>query len=884
MLEFYFGSHSDLFPENDVVASNKEKIEEKKDAVGNVDGEENYASEMDEFVPVLFDDEGATGSSEASDGIGLLGSIWNLGAAAISLPGRAVGATVQGALDVGKIAVNKAKETANKAKDAAVGFVKDAALSNYMSLFPDFVKGANNDIKESEERMADLDQHYIRFYKWVSRLAVKNGVSAFYDNVGLDYAPKDCIENVIKMNVAEGFANLAQHLKEMPKECNVFINLVILLDRTIKEQLPENMDALSEKELNVVFCKVVEEIFKLFFPKGAASIKAPIAEKEWRITEYLFRLGISYCVPYLLDFNLPLRKGFEDRVSLEAKARKGLGTDRDLIHILKKPTPFIKAQIMNYVNSNVNLTEIIKSVLDIEFAASPIATSPIEARRNSYTPSIPKAPKLREQRRYSVDHHGDAGAHKSKALRNDKQMKNFSHHELAAYLSDSIQKLLSTNEPELQKSGLFIEDCIINLVLACLAKGVDFAIFEEPNHVKPSEAAAAVQAEEDNSVQENSIFWKLTMQLFKKLKAFGFPDSEVENSQFNEALARFIAELPLPNIPGFSYVKKLDIEKLDNKRLDNEKLGVKKSEFIEKSEFIKKIEILLKPEIMAAAASWERLNLRQSNPYNDMRAYPLDKEVKALINQLVDLIIKKNLDLYFTNDPINLIHQIDSINDLIHQFFPNLKLEPETIELFKKSISNVSQKAAPHSEQNFINSLKFSIYTIALLLYQKIKKANPVADDSSLLLQFLGNLFKEFQYVFGMTDQEQDELKATFKKMNIKSRLETEKGFYLGKCSEFENTIKNHPEKESLQKIIDLNSQLVLTDQRLHKLEKQLEKNFSILENLPLLNVENGRRDWKWDKERLQLLRDALDFHFNNELKVYGIRSITNHNIKLRND
>lgn len=236
----------------------------------------------------------------------------------------------------------------------------------------------------------------------------------------------------------------------------------------------------------------------------------------------------------------------------------------------------------------------------------------------------------------------------------EKAIQEMSEKQLASWIVDGLHALLHSNDPAIANAGFFVNDMLQNLMLGLMAKGTELVI-PQAEQVAPNEFIKKV----------------LIDRLIAKIKALSQAGEITEQD-----LKDFLSDMPLPPL-----VKDLLSPLLAAKSKELQKVfdPFKKSHELYQSAFRK---------FQAMEGGQQLLSL-----------------TGKLTNEIVDAALRNNQELM---DATGLS---DTLENLLTQFLPGMKIDEELKAWFK---SNISSFGVDPAQTYSIGILKESIHAVIL--------------------------------------------------------------------------------------------------------------------------------------------------------------------------
>ena len=372
---------------------------------------------------------------------------------------------------------------------ASAGFISDR-MSAYLEN-----GGAKKAIAASEQRMMCLDDssQFIGFQRVASESIAEFISSGYLDGLnesGIKLT-KEEVKDLIKMNIAHGFANLAEKIHDKNADissANSLTIMISLIHEAISKEFPipvtddpnaVDADLKNAALKDAAFKRITDDIIGLMFPEGVPDLQLPGLHFltnlpiVGRVSNVLQFLLVGKIAPALsgiyTTFKADLDKTNAQVNDWTSDIQGRMGVQGDLSAALGTPTALVKEYALSYVNSNPTLVKTIANKL----------------AQNSGNP------KPANERPSEA---GEAAAVPSESV-NEEMTASIENQEVAAWLLDSVRGILRTKDPELLKSAQFAQDCLTKFTLGLLAKGAD-VIMPKKEEVQAGDVQVGVKKED----------------------------------------------------------------------------------------------------------------------------------------------------------------------------------------------------------------------------------------------------------------------------------------------------------------------------------------------------------------------------------------------------
>lgn len=419
---------------------------------------------------------------------GLLNKIAGIAQQGINKTRNIIGGTVEIAQDIGKV--------------VRVFWDPATYLMTYQKKLAGEVD-ANVLSAETRLKTAIPDPQFYEFSLYLrnillQNLSLKNDIPNFvvpYTRGKKVVIRKDLVDHLIKINLANGFANLAETLNknkhQIPNYENQspLVNFVALLSSRVGKLIPADKLAEIEKrrfanegknqdltELKNMFGDISKELLVLFFPNGMNDIVMPGMEMNIVKWEYFQNLILDKVKSLIQNFffqsYLPTKKSPQTKQGWVSKIQSYVGPHK-IEPLVEAPTLFLTAFITKYIQTNPKAIDLVQG----------------------------------ELKKYGINHGQQENRYR----------------QLAEWGLQSVQSLLTSGDPALIRAGQFIKDLISDLTLCLISKGAGLLIPE-------------------NEVINRNQFLKYIIELvIKKIQTMD--GQTVPSDQF---WRDFINDLPLP--------------------------------------------------------------------------------------------------------------------------------------------------------------------------------------------------------------------------------------------------------------------------------------------------------------------------------------------------
>jgi len=381
----------------------------------------------------------------------------------------------------------------------------------------------------------------------------------------------------------------------------------------------------------------------------------------------------------------------------------------------------------------------------------------------------------------------------------------------ANWFVESTQAMLHTEDPNLLGLGHFVEKSFSNLTLALLANGAKLAI------------------PEGEVVGENQFIKVLTDLVTAKFKALGrgavIPDQVWKD---------FVNELPLPPL-----LKRILLP-----------IVIAKS---------KELQAMSQDQ----TAKLDKINKLYIDTELEVRGFNRGEELLSISNKISDLIIGrllgKNIDL------ISTFGLGDTVEELLAQYLPGVKIDDTLKDWFKKNLSSLGSSGVEGSLES-VAMLKRGVQALILkALANTIKKNIQRGDDYAA--QLLHNIHQAFiSALSGFGESQRKELEEAFK---VQSKIHAKKE----EIEALEDAQVKKPEGLTLEQnslldnILQANTRYTRAQQYIVSLNESLDETFKKLNEVPANEVPANEVpanevpvDVRWSRESLPLIRQAMAF------------------------
>lgn len=651
----------------------------------------------------------------------------------------------------------------------AVSRVGSAAKKAYNSYTAQSLD-ANNKVQAAQARMmgAVNDQHFVDLHNFVSQSATTSLKNQFRQLGGAALAPlnDDVLEDIIKINLANAFANLAESVRAnkeaIPNYENQssLVNLLILLSQKGGAHVPSaaELATKSDRELRNIFREFAGDILTLMLPDQFSNLILPPGYSLATLPG--FRTAIYNLIQYsllpdlLIEIYIPLRGNPDILAGWKAGIEKRIGPDQDINALTAAPAVLVTELSKGFIQFNPTSIGVLTEAL---------TGSPFVKDRSAVASDKIKVLERLDDRELTLERQSK-----------EKMIRNMSNEGLASWILQSAQTLLNSSDPSLAGASTFLKGVMNRLTLGLLAKGTD--------KILPGNQP------DDQPIDPNKFIEKLLEGAVEKLR--GLSDQE----QITEKdIQEFIKDLPIP--PLFQGV----IVPL---------LTSKAANLVKRLQGIKK--------------DWAQIL-----DYDKVKAKVLKYEggarLVSISDQIADTIVNeamaRNLNLLDT------FGLEDSLDSLIDKYLPGVKIDSKLKEWLKANINTLGvDRGSLHS----IDLLKEILRTVLLQTLTKTIETKFDNQPELFTNQLLRHLKEGFKKSFPQfTDREREVLSDAAEIHRQIKLQDQEKEKVLAKVKEFKKSLNGLPqaEKEAVQQGLQLSTRLSNTQEQVRKLKDTLNSN-----------------------------------------------------------
>lgn len=378
------------------------------------------------------------------------------------------------------------------------------------------------------------------------------------------------------------------------------------------------------------------------------------------------------------------------------------------------------------------------------------------------------------------------------------QMAQLSQFQLANWFVESTQAMLQTEDPHLLGLGRFVNNGLNNVTLALLAKGANLAI------------------PEDEVVKENQFIKELTDRMVAKVGSFT-GEEEIPEQFWKD----FVQDLPLP--PA---VKELLVP-----------LAIEKA---------KSLQALLKDKTSEVKEIDDLYVATESKVRGFKRGEELLSISEKISERVISQLLEKNIGL------ISTFGLGDTFEELLTQYLPGVKIDDDLKEWFKENLSALGVSKNGGSPKS-VEMLKRGIQAVILKALVNTIETNFKNDSEDYAAQLLNNIHQAFiKALSGFDESQRKELELAFV---IQTKIQTKKDEIdaLGKVLAEKPKDLTSAQMTLLDETLQANMRFIKAQDYIASLDSNLD------ETLRKLNqVFKGE---PWTKDELPLIGQALVLH-----------------------
>lgn len=691
-------------------------------------------------------------------------------------------------------------------------------------------------INLAKERMvkATDDPQFIELYDFFNKLVTDNIVKSVNEtleqsstfsltNIVGTIIGTENIETMIRVNIANGFANLAENIKkEIQNNPDLkgqpsFAVLMSLICKKINAKMGDiNLNKLKPEEQKKVFNEIADDIMTLLFPNRIEDFKTPGWARFGKlVSPYVgaYSMIQSKIANLLLANYQQIAENPEKNEKWTKEIQNKIGK-YDIDPITKAPTVLLTEYVKNIIKTDGALIDLVKSNLD-SLTLSPNA-SEIEKMSN--------AP-------------------------------------LAGWIVQSLQSMMNTKDPSFVNAGNFIATILKNLTLGLMAEGTSHLISKYEKIDKDQFLKVLF----DRVSEMLKLYQKeVNIPLVQALLNAGV-DKLVPSSDPETEKARQIEEEKLIR----SFVVKLKAEgqeKITEKEIRSYFDEVR-SIYKGVDEFCKDFPIppLFRSQVIAfitqqmmtsqikLKADWNEMQKQQESAVTTLKGYKGGTEIIALIEKMTDKVV--NEALTNSGGVIEKFVSGDKLDTLLDQQLPGITISPELKNWFKGNVTALATGSEP------IEQVKKAVHAVLckaiLTTYETNNK-----EGSVFVNGFLRNLTKPLESVVTkMTPHERKELsQAVAIQKDIDERLKRIENFDKGITDEKKVLIEWGTTLEEQNTIKDF---ITVFDKQYSITANIKNSSLKLEKNLKEINKDLDAPDW--NEEKLVLIEKALHSKAQNK-------------------
>ena len=389
----------------------------------------------------------------------------------------------------------------------------------------------------------------------------------------------------------------------------------------------------------------------------------------------------------------------------------------------------------------------------------------------------------------------EEGGNKLGTEENSQVLDNLSHVMLADWLLKSVQSLLSSQDPQLSGFGTFMSQAMNNLALALMSKGAKAVI------------------EEGKQVEENEFIKVFIDSLLDKIVSLKGDEMISE-----ELVRQFLRDLPIPPLS-----QKILVPLLTEK-------GKSLQE-----ELKKKIPELQGVQKVFAEAGDKILQFDQGE-----KLLAIADEVS---NQIIEQVVGRNFDL------VSALDLTDTVDDLLSQYLPGIKVDDNLKGWFKKNISAFGLPKDDGDSSGGMLLLKQGIQAFLRKAMVDVIERNFKKDGKNYAAQLFDRIQNAFSKAFLTFDESQK--KELNHALDIQGEITGKKEKIAKIKKEASDKPKgiSHEQELLIEAALSANSNVARIGSAVKSLAKKQDE---------LLLQLNKKSQRTWQENELSLVKNAM--------------------------
>lgn len=400
-------------------------------------------------------------------------------------------------------------------------------------------------------------------------------------------------------------------------------------------------------------------------------------------------------------------------------------------------------------------------------------------------------------------------------VKKEEHLSHLSQEQLANWCIESIQAMLHTKDPNLLSFGLFIKQVFNNLTLALMANGTALVI------------------PEDERIDENQFLKVLTDRIYEKVTSINGKEAIK-----NEFWKSFVEQLPLSPL-----IQDNLIPILVNKTKDLQEAFIASDSD--------------SPENAPNHPPQGVSENVQRNTEEIIREYKGGEQILSIVETVSNQIVEEIL-----SDNINLVDEYDlgdTIENLVDEYLPGISINDNLKSWFKSNVSSLSTSEDGNSPK-WIISLKSGIQSILRQAIITTIKTNFSNDSDAFTAQLLTNIRGAFATALENYDESTRDHILAGQAIQAKIRKKEAKIEQLKKSRHEETANLSGEQKTLLENLKTTRLRCLRAKNYVTSLKSSLEENLN--------KFNNTLPDAPWDKDDLQYVNSALTLRKTNLTKI----------------